>query len=63
MASTGIRQVERKALDGPNESQDTLEIAHYLMRAYGVSLVSAALEPDSRRASGQLAKPARLLIS
>lgn len=42
MASRTLRQAEKKALDGANESQDTLLVAHYLMMDYGVGLVSVA---------------------
>jgi hypothetical protein len=42
MASRSVRQAEKKALDGANESQDTLLVAHYLMIDYGVGLVSVA---------------------
>jgi hypothetical protein len=42
MASRSLRQAEKKALDGANESQDTLLVAHYLMMDYGVGLVSVA---------------------
>jgi hypothetical protein len=43
MQSKTLRQAEKKALDGANESQDTLVIAHYLMMDFGVGLVSVAL--------------------
>lgn len=53
MPSKSIRQAEKKALDGANESQDTLVIAHYLMMDYGVGLVSVALStPGFSQASG-----------
>lgn len=40
MASKTLRQAEKKALEGANESQDTLMVAHCLMREFGVGLVS-----------------------
>ncbi|KAL1837124.1 hypothetical protein VTJ49DRAFT_4236 [Mycothermus thermophilus] len=40
MPSRTLRQAEKKALDGANESQDTLLVAHRLMTDYGVGLVS-----------------------
>lgn len=43
MQSKTLRHAEKKALDGANESQDTLVIAHYLMMDFGVGLVSVAL--------------------
>jgi hypothetical protein len=42
MASKTLRQAEKKALEGTNESQDTLVVAHCLMAAYGIGLVSVA---------------------
>ncbi|KAL2262910.1 hypothetical protein VTK26DRAFT_8959 [Humicola hyalothermophila] len=45
MASKSIRQAEKKALDGANESQDTLVIAHYLMKNYGIGLRSSSPVP------------------
>jgi hypothetical protein len=46
MPSKTICQAEKAALDGANESQDTLVIAHCLMMNYGVGLVSVALQGD-----------------
>jgi hypothetical protein len=43
--SRTLRQAEKKALDGANESQDTLLIAHHLMMDFGVGLVSVTLSP------------------
>jgi hypothetical protein len=40
--SKTIHQAEKRALDGANESQDTLVIAHKLMMDFGVGLVSVA---------------------
>lgn len=40
MPSKTLRQAEKKALDGANESQDTLVLAHNLMVGFGVGLVS-----------------------
>jgi hypothetical protein len=55
MPSKSIRQAEKKALDGANESQDTLVVAHYLMMDYGVGLVSVALStPGFSRLLGNL---------
>ncbi|GAB1314421.1 radiation sensitive protein rad9 [Madurella fahalii] len=45
MASKSIRQAEKKALEGANESQDTLVVAHYLMLDYGVGLRSSSPAP------------------
>ncbi|KAL2132122.1 hypothetical protein VTI74DRAFT_4211 [Chaetomium olivicolor] len=42
MRSKTLRQAEKKALAGANESQDTLVIAHYLMKDYGVGLTSSS---------------------
>lgn len=40
MPSRSVRQAEKRALEGANESQDTLVVAHNLMLNYGVGLVS-----------------------
>ncbi|KAL2025005.1 hypothetical protein VTK56DRAFT_7 [Thermocarpiscus australiensis] len=47
MPSRSIRRAEKKALDGANESQDTLVVAHYLMRDYGVGQTSSSPPPDA----------------
>jgi hypothetical protein len=49
--SKTLHQAEKRALDGANESQDTLVIAHKLMMDFGVGLVSVA---STWRAPGQL---------
>ncbi|SPQ21589.1 efd0b97f-328f-472d-84ff-e52cb7f36d48 [Thermothielavioides terrestris] len=41
-SSRTLRQAEKKALDGTNESQDTLVIAHHLMMSFGVGLRSSS---------------------
>ncbi|KAG7289104.1 hypothetical protein NEMBOFW57_005467 [Staphylotrichum longicolle] len=41
-----LRHAEKKALDGANESQDTLVIAHYLMMDYGVGLTRGTRRVD-----------------
>ncbi|KAK4193028.1 DNA repair protein crb2 [Podospora australis] len=42
MPSRTLRQAEKEALEGSNESQDTLEVAELLMRDYGVGLTSSS---------------------
>ncbi|KAK4157200.1 hypothetical protein C8A00DRAFT_40423 [Chaetomidium leptoderma] len=42
MPSKNLRQAEKRALDGANESQDTLVVAHYLMMDFGVGLRSSS---------------------
>lgn len=53
MLSKSVRQAEKKALEGANESQDTLVVAHYLMLDYGVGLVSCGVVGPSCSAGFQ----------
>lgn len=69
MPSKTIRQAEKKALDGDNDSQDTLVLAHCLMRDYGVGLVrllskqsihwQGQADPERHCADQQLTTPGR----
>ncbi len=53
MSSGSIRQAEEEALERGNDSQDTLLLAHYVMKDFGVGLVSC-LFPADPRMLGQL---------
>lgn len=41
MPSKTLRGAEKKALEGENESQDTLEVFNRLVQGYGVGIVSS----------------------
>ncbi|KAL2269680.1 hypothetical protein VTJ83DRAFT_1864 [Remersonia thermophila] len=57
MPSRTLRQAEKKALDGANESQDTLLVAHHLMTEYGIGLRSSS--PPPRDPSPPLPSPTK----
>lgn len=42
-SSYSIRAAEKKALEGKNEEQDSLEVMHAHMMEFGVGIVSVAL--------------------
>lgn len=47
MHSRTLRQAEKTAIEGTNESQDTLLLAHHLMMDFGVGLVSGVDNPSN----------------
>jgi hypothetical protein len=47
MHAKTLRQAEKTAIEGTNESQDTLLLAHHLMMDFGVGLVSGVDNPSS----------------
>ena len=61
MASKTLRQAEKKALEGTNESQDTLAVARLVMREFGVGLVSQSsvqmMAPAAGKPWRNLARP------
>ncbi|KAK4239119.1 hypothetical protein C8A03DRAFT_14458 [Achaetomium macrosporum] len=59
MPSKTLRQAEKAALDGANESQDTLVIAHHLMMNYGVGLRSSSPPAGEARPLPSPPKPSR----
>ena len=48
MSSGSIRHVEEQGLARANDSQDTLLLAHYVMKDFGVGLVSCLFPVDPR---------------
>ncbi|KAK4177623.1 putative DNA repair protein [Triangularia setosa] len=57
MPSNTLQRAEKRALDGKNESQDTLVVFDHLMRDYGVGITSSSPPPEDCSTTPPPSKP------